>query len=143
VAARCPHLYCICRICGFAVELSLELLISNPLESRAPVAPALTERVSRPLVSNRTLRGSGFSSFGLGPRGGHTYYVRDRAVLLPTVVAAIVRRGCAFSGGAAACIVGDVGCGRDGLPWLFDCRAVMIAHARAPGRFGMVGSARQ
>jgi hypothetical protein len=59
------------------VELTLELLISNLLESWAPVAPALTERVSGPLVSNRTLRGSGFSSRGLGPCGGHTYSVRD------------------------------------------------------------------
>jgi hypothetical protein len=60
VAARCPRLSYICRVRGFAAEPALELLISNPPDSRAPVAPALTERVSRPLVSNRTLRGSGF-----------------------------------------------------------------------------------
>jgi hypothetical protein len=29
----------------FAVEPILELLISNPLQSRAPVTPALVERV--------------------------------------------------------------------------------------------------
>jgi hypothetical protein len=50
-----------------AVEPVLELLISNPLESRAPVAPALIERVSRPLVSNHTLRGLDFTSTVLGP----------------------------------------------------------------------------
>jgi hypothetical protein len=54
VAARCPYLGCICRIHGFATEPTLELLISSPPGSRAPVAPALTERVSKPLVSNHT-----------------------------------------------------------------------------------------
>jgi hypothetical protein len=58
---------------------------------------------------------------------------------MPTIVAAVVRGGRAFSGGTAACVVGDVGCGRDGPLWLFGCRAVMIAHAHAPGRFGVVG----
>jgi hypothetical protein len=38
----------------------LKMLISNPLDSRELVAPTLIERVSRPLVSSRTLRGSGF-----------------------------------------------------------------------------------
>jgi hypothetical protein len=47
------------------------------------------------------------------------------------VVAAAVRSGCAFSGGAAAGIVGDVGGGRDGAPRTFGCRAVIIAHVRA------------
>jgi hypothetical protein len=91
---------------------ALELLISNPLESRAPVAPAPIERVLGPLVGNRTLRGSDFSSPGLGPCGGHTYLVRDQAVLMPTVVAAVVRRGRAFLGDATARVVGDVGSGR-------------------------------
>jgi hypothetical protein len=112
-------------------KTALELLIRSPLESRAPVASASTERVSGSLVGNRTLRGSDFSSLGLGPCGGHTYLVRDHAVLMPTVVAAIVRRGCAFSGDATARVVGDVRGERDGPPWLFGCRAVMIARARA------------
>jgi hypothetical protein len=60
---------------------------------------------------------------------------------MPTVVAAVTRRGCAFSGDATARVVGDVGCGRDGPPRLFGCHAVMIAHARAPSRFGAVGPA--
>jgi hypothetical protein len=44
------------------------------------MAPVLFERVSRPLVGNRTLRESGFSSLGLGPLEGHPYWVRDRAI---------------------------------------------------------------
>jgi hypothetical protein len=88
-----------------AVEPVHELLISNPLKLRAPVAPALVEQVSRPLVGSRTL----FSSPGLGPREGHAYLVGDRAILMPTNVAVVVRCGRAFSGGAAARVVGDVG----------------------------------
>jgi hypothetical protein len=92
-----------------AVELVHELLISNPLKLTAPVAAALVEPVSRPLVSNRTLRGSYFSSPGLGLREGHAYLVRDRAILMPTVVAVVVHCGCAFSGDTATRVVGDVG----------------------------------
>jgi hypothetical protein len=55
-----PPSSCICRVRGFADEPALEMLISNPPDSRAPVVPALTEWVSRPPVSNRTLRGCGF-----------------------------------------------------------------------------------
>jgi hypothetical protein len=62
---------------------------------------------------------------------------------MPIVVAAVMFRGRAFSGGATACIVGDVGGGRDGPPRPFGCCAVMIARARAPGHFGDVGPARQ
>jgi hypothetical protein len=65
------------------VKPAHELLISSSLESRAPVVPALAERVSRPLVSNRTLRGFDFSSPGLGPREGHAYLVRDQAIKFP------------------------------------------------------------
>jgi hypothetical protein len=83
VVARCPRLFYICRTRGLAVKPAPELLISNPLESRAPVVPAFVERVSRPLVGNRTLRGSEFSSPRLGPRKGHTYLVRDRAIKCP------------------------------------------------------------
>jgi hypothetical protein len=143
VAARCPCLIYIFRAHGIAAELTLELLISNPLEPRAPMAPALVERVSRPLVSNRTLRGFDFSSPGLRPREGHAYLVRDKAIKCPRFVAVVVRRGRAFSGDATACVVGDVGGGRDGPPRPFGCHAVMIARARAPGRFGDVGPAHQ
>jgi hypothetical protein len=110
-----------------------KLLISNPLDSRAHVVPALTERVSMPLVSNRTLQGSGFSSPWLEPRGH----------LMTAVVTAIVRCGHAFSGDTTAHVVGDVGGGRDGPPQPFGCRAVMIAHVRASCRFVVVGFARQ
>jgi hypothetical protein len=91
------------------VEPVPELLIINPLESRAPVATALIERVSRPLVGNRTLRGSDFLSVVLGPFEGIANVVRSQAVLMPTVVAAVVRCGHAFSSGPAARVVGDVG----------------------------------
>jgi hypothetical protein len=49
---------------------------------------------------------------------------------MPTVVAAVVRGRRAFSGGAAAHVVGDEGGRRDGPPQPFGCRAVMIAHVR-------------
>jgi hypothetical protein len=63
---------------------------------------------------------------------------------MPTVVAAVVRRKRAFLGVAAARIVGDVGGGgRDWTTRLFGCRAIMIAHARASGRFGAMGPAYQ
>jgi hypothetical protein len=61
---------------------------------------------------------------------------------MPTVVAALARRGRAFSGDATAHVVGDVGGGRDGPPWLFGYRTVMITRVRAPGRFSVVGPAR-
>jgi hypothetical protein len=109
VIARCPRLFYICKTCVLAVEPVHELLISNPLKLRVPVAPALTERTSRPLVGNRTLRGRIFSSPGLGPREGHAYLVRDRAILIPTVLTAVVRCGRAFLGDAATRVVGDVG----------------------------------
>jgi hypothetical protein len=105
------------------------------------VAPALVEQVSSPLVSNRTLRGSYFSSPRLGPFEGLAHMVRSQVVSMPTVVAAVVRCRRTFSGGVATRVVGDVGGGRDGPPWPFGCRAIMIARARA--RFGSVGPARQ
>jgi hypothetical protein len=62
---------------------------------------------------------------------------------MPTVVAAVVRRGRAFSGNATARVVGIVGGKRDGLPLLYGCRAVMIVRACAPDCFGVVGVACQ
>jgi hypothetical protein len=41
-------------------KLALELLISNPLESRTPAVSAPMEWVSGPLVGNHTLRWSDF-----------------------------------------------------------------------------------
>jgi hypothetical protein len=92
-----------------AVEPVLELLINNPLESRAPVVPTLIERVSRPLVSNRTLQGSDFTSTALGSFEGFAYSIRSQAVLMPIVVPVVVRCGRAFSGNTAMRVVGDVG----------------------------------
>jgi hypothetical protein len=103
-----PSFY-ICRAHGLAVEPAPELQISNPLKSRAPVEPTLAERALRPLVGNRTLRGSDFSSTAPGPFEGLAYVVRSQAVLMPTVVVVVVCCGRAFSGDAAAHVVGDVG----------------------------------
>jgi hypothetical protein len=75
-----PPTFYICKTRGLAVGPAQELLISNPLESRAPVAPALAEWALRPLVGNRTLRGSVFSSLWLGPLEGHAYLVMDWAI---------------------------------------------------------------
>jgi hypothetical protein len=83
VAAMRPRLIYIYRAHRLAAEPAFELLIRNPLESRAPVAPAPIEQVLRAPVSNRTRRGSGFSSPELGPREGHAYLVRDRAIKCP------------------------------------------------------------
>jgi hypothetical protein len=83
VAARCPRLGYIYRIRGFAAEPALELSTSNPLDLRAPVAPTLAKRDMRPLVSNHTFQGSGFSSLWLRPRGGYAYLVRNRAIKWP------------------------------------------------------------
>jgi hypothetical protein len=56
----------LCKTHVLAVELVHQLLISNPLELRAPVVPALAERASRPLVGNRTRRGRIFRALGSG-----------------------------------------------------------------------------
>jgi hypothetical protein len=58
---------------------------------------------------------------------------------MAAVMAAVVRGGRAFSGGAGARVVDDVGGGCDGAQRSFGCCAVMITHARAPSRFGTVG----
>jgi hypothetical protein len=75
-----PPTFCICRFRGFGAGPALEPLISSFCRSRAPVASVFAERVSRPLVSNRTLRGLGFSSLVLGPLEGRPYSVRDQAI---------------------------------------------------------------
>jgi hypothetical protein len=58
---------------------------------------------------------------------------------MAAVVAAVVRCGRAFLSAATASVVGDVGGGCDGASRPFSCRAVMIARARIPGRFGAAG----
>jgi hypothetical protein len=103
-----PSFY-ICRAHGLAAEPALELLISNPLKSKAPVVPTLAERALRPLVGNRTLRGFDFSSAAPGPFEGLAYVVRSQAVLMPIVVTVVVRCGRTFSSDAAARVVGNMG----------------------------------
>jgi hypothetical protein len=75
-----PPSFYICKTQGLAVEPAHELLIRNPLESRAPVVLALAEWALRPLVGSYTLRGSDFLSPGLGLLEGHAYLVRDQAI---------------------------------------------------------------
>jgi hypothetical protein len=58
---------------------------------------------------------------------------------MAVVVVAVMRCGRAFSGGATACVVDDVGGVRDGTPQPLGYRVVMIARARVPDRFGVVG----
>jgi hypothetical protein len=55
------------------------------------------------------------------------------------VVAAVVCGGRAYSGGAAASVVNDVGGGRDGALRPLGCCAVMITRARTSDRFSTVG----
>jgi hypothetical protein len=62
---------------------------------------------------------------------------------MATVVAVVVHCGRAFSGGTTAGVVDDMAGRRDGAPWPFGYRAVIIARARVPGRFGVVGSSCQ
>jgi hypothetical protein len=58
---------------------------------------------------------------------------------MAAVMAAVMHGGRAFSGVAAASVVGNLGGGRDGAPRPFGCCAVMIAHARTSYRFSTVG----
>jgi hypothetical protein len=109
VAARCPRLIYIYRAHGLVAKPALELLISNPLDSRVSVVPTLAKRGLEPPDHMRTLRGSVFSSLRLGPFEGLAYVIRSQAVLMPPVATTVMRHGRAFSGGAAARIAGDVG----------------------------------
>jgi hypothetical protein len=62
------------------VVTTLEPLISNYLSLRASVVPTSDEWDLTPLISNRTLRGSVFSSPWLGSREGYPYSVRNWAI---------------------------------------------------------------
>jgi hypothetical protein len=85
----------------------------------------------------RTLRGSGFfEPYAKAVRGSRLHGKEPGRFNAPS-------RGRAFSGGAAAQSGRRVGGGRDGPPRPFGCRVVMIAHARTPGCFGVVGPARR
>jgi hypothetical protein len=139
VVAGCPRLFYICMTRVLAVEPVQELLTSNPPKSRAPVAPALVEQISRPLVDDRTLRGSYFSSPGLGPREGHAYLVRVRAIKCQRTWPRSCVAGAPFQATQPHAQWATWAGGRDGPPRLFGCRAVMMARVHATGRFGRGG----
>jgi hypothetical protein len=86
--------------------LVLEPLISR---SRAPVAPVYLGQASRPMVSIRTLRGSVLFEPGARAARGSSLLGKGQGHLIPTVAAIVTRRGRAFSGVAAARVVGGVG----------------------------------
>jgi hypothetical protein len=112
---------------------ALEPLISKFRRSRAPVAPVYFEQALRPLVGNRTLRGSVLSEPGARAARGSSLLGKGPGHLMPTVVAAVRRCGRAFSGVAWAG-------GRDCLPRPFGYRAVIIACMHACGHRGRGGS---
>jgi hypothetical protein len=88
---------------------TLELVISSLCESRAPVAPIYFKRASRPLVGVRTLRGSRLFEPGARAARGSLSLGKGQDHLMPAVAATVTRRGHAFSGAAAARVVGGVG----------------------------------
>jgi hypothetical protein len=88
---------------------ALEPLISKFCRSRAPVVPVYFEQASRPLVGNRTLRGSVLSEPGARAAQGSSLLGKGPGHLMPAVTAAVRRCGRAFSGAAATLIVGDMG----------------------------------
>jgi hypothetical protein len=112
--------FCICETRGLEVGLAHESLISNPHESRAPVAPTLTECSSRPMVGNCTLRGSGFFEPRARAARGSSLLCKGPVHFTPAVAATVMRGGRAFSGAAAL-----------RLPRCND-----RVRARAPGHFG-------
>jgi hypothetical protein len=83
-------------------------LISSFCESRAPVAPAHFERALRPLVDVCTLRGSYLFEPGARATRGSSLLGKGQGHLMPAVAAVVSRRGRAFSGAAAARVVGGV-----------------------------------
>jgi hypothetical protein len=87
----------------------IEPLISSFCESRAPVAPVYFKRASRPLVGVRTLRGSHLFEPGARAVRGSLLLGMGQGHLMPAVAAVVSRRERAFSGAAAARVVGGVG----------------------------------
>jgi hypothetical protein len=87
----------------------LEPLISIFCESRAPVALVHFKRASRPLVGVRTLRGSHLFEPGARAARGSLSLGKGQVHLMPAVAATVSRHGRAFSGAAAARVVGGVG----------------------------------
>jgi hypothetical protein len=73
------------------------------------MAPAPAEWASRPQVSNRMLRGSGFFDPRARATRGSSLPDKGPGHLMPTVAATVMRSGHAFSSAADARVVGDVG----------------------------------
>jgi hypothetical protein len=88
---------------------ALEPLIRKICRSRAPVAPVYFKQASGPLVGNRTLRGSVLSEPGARAARGSSLLGKGPGHLMPAVAATVMRCGRAFSGTAAARVVGGVG----------------------------------
>jgi hypothetical protein len=88
---------------------ALELLISSFRRSRAPVAPVYFKRASRPLIGVLTLRGLHLFEPGARAARGSLLLGKGQGHLMLAVAAIVTSRGRAFSGAAAARIVGGVG----------------------------------
>jgi hypothetical protein len=73
------------------------------------VAPVYFEQASRPLVGNRTLRGSVLSKPGARATRGSSLLGKGPGHLMPAVAAMVMRCGRAFAGAAATRVVGGVG----------------------------------
>jgi hypothetical protein len=73
------------------------------------VAPVYLEQASRPLVDIRTLRGSILFEPGARAARGSSLLGKGQGHLMLAVAAIVTRRGRAFSGAAAAHVVGGVG----------------------------------
>jgi hypothetical protein len=73
------------------------------------MVPVYFERASRPLVGVRTLRGSVLFELGARAARGPSLIGKGPGHLMPAVAAIARRRGRAFSGAAAARVVGGVG----------------------------------
>jgi hypothetical protein len=78
--------------------LALEPLISKFCRSRAPVAPVYFEQASRPLIGNRTLRGSVLSEPGARAARGSSLPGKGPGLLMPAVADAVRHRCRARSG---------------------------------------------
>jgi hypothetical protein len=101
------------------------------------VAPTLVKRSLEPPDRMLTLRGSGFfEPQAWAVRG---FRLRDKEQCRFNAPS----RGRSHASWArlfrqrSRMQSGRHGGGRDGPPRTFGCRAIMIAHARTPGRFGM------
>jgi hypothetical protein len=73
------------------------------------VVPVDFEQASRPLVGNRTLRGSVLSEPGARASRGSSLLGKGPGHLMPAVAATVGRRGRAFSVVAAERVVNGVG----------------------------------